>query len=301
MSFGLNYMGSKNRIAPELIRKLPVGKRLVDLFGGGFAVAHCAALAGKWRTVLYNDVNPLVVQLVKDALAGKYDEGVFKPEFISRERFFAEKDTCGYVKWGWSFGGNGEKYCYSVESEPTKHSVHNWVVFNQKDKLVTELFGDAELPGCEIQQRYYALLRLRRERLSNGVSREHAEMLAHIRQVENLERLFRWRYIGSIRHTPLASKIEVTCADYCHYVHKTGDVVYCDIPYEGTDSEYCKGFCNQTFYEWALSRNYPVYVSSYAIDHPAAKEVWSTRLRVLSQGSAFKRYSTERLYVFNSP
>jgi len=114
MSFGLNYMGSKNRIAPELIRKLPVGKRLVDLFGGGFAVAHCAALAGKWRTVLYNDVNPLVVQLVKDALAGKYDEGVFKPEFISRERFFAEKDTCGYVKWGWSFGGNGEKYCYSV-------------------------------------------------------------------------------------------------------------------------------------------------------------------------------------------
>jgi len=130
---------------------------------------------------------------------------------------------------------------------------------------------------------------------------EHAEMLAHIRQVENLERLFRLRYIGSIRHTPLASKIEVTCADYCHYVHKTGDVVYCDIPYEGTDSEYCKGFCNQTFYEWALSRNYPVYVSSYAIDHPAAKEVWSTRLRVLSQGSAFKRYSTERLYVFNSP
>jgi len=43
-------------------------------------------------------VNPLVVQLVKDALAGKYDEGVFKPEFISRERFFAEKDTCGYVQ-----------------------------------------------------------------------------------------------------------------------------------------------------------------------------------------------------------
>ena len=115
MSFGLNYMGSKNRIAPELIRKLPVGKRLVDLFGGGFAVAHCAALAGKWRTVLYNDVNPLVVQLVKDALAGKYDEGVFKPEFISRERFFAEKDTCGYVKWGWSFGGNGERIQFAMK------------------------------------------------------------------------------------------------------------------------------------------------------------------------------------------
>ena len=124
MSFGLNYMGSKNRIAPELIRKLPVGKRLIDLFGGGFAVAHCAALAGKWRTVLYNDVNPLVVQLVKDALAGKYDEGVFKPEFISRERFFAEKDTCGYVKWGWSFGGNGERIQLAMKRKTKRR---NWL------------------------------------------------------------------------------------------------------------------------------------------------------------------------------
>ena len=299
MTYGLNYIGSKNRIALDIIKQLPAGKRLVDLFGGGFAISHCAALAGKWRTVLYNDANPLVVQLVKDALAGKYDEDRFKPEFITRERFHAEKHSCGYIKWCWSFGGTGTSYYSAPEGERVKHSVHNWVVFNQKDKLVTELFGDAELPRLDIQQRYYALLRLRRERLSNGVSREHAEMLAHIIQVQNLGSLFRLHYIGSIRHTPLASKVEATCTDYSDYAYKEGDVVYCDIPYEGTCSEYCKGFCNQTFYEWAASRSYPVYVSSYNVSHPAATEIWRKQLRVLAKGAWHKLHATERLFVFN--
>lgn len=44
-TFGIPYMGSKNRIAEELIRKIPEGKRFVDLFAGGCAMTHAAILS----------------------------------------------------------------------------------------------------------------------------------------------------------------------------------------------------------------------------------------------------------------
>lgn len=33
--FGIPYKGSKSKIAEEILVELPMGKRLVDLFGGG--------------------------------------------------------------------------------------------------------------------------------------------------------------------------------------------------------------------------------------------------------------------------
>ena len=33
-NFGIPYKGSKSKIAEEILVKLPIGKRLVDLFGG---------------------------------------------------------------------------------------------------------------------------------------------------------------------------------------------------------------------------------------------------------------------------
>lgn len=35
MNYGIPYKGSKSKIAKEILRELPSGKRLVDLFGGG--------------------------------------------------------------------------------------------------------------------------------------------------------------------------------------------------------------------------------------------------------------------------
>lgn len=48
MIYGVPYKGSKNRLAKDLIDVLPAGKRLVDLFGGGGAISHCAVLSDKW-------------------------------------------------------------------------------------------------------------------------------------------------------------------------------------------------------------------------------------------------------------
>lgn len=47
--YGMPYKGSKSKIADQIIHALPVGKRLVDLFGGGGAITHCARLSNKWN------------------------------------------------------------------------------------------------------------------------------------------------------------------------------------------------------------------------------------------------------------
>lgn len=85
-------MGSKSKIADSLIKALPEGKRFVDLFGGGFAMSECALRSGKYEGVLYNDFNPLVVNLVMDAIAGKYNFKRFDPKWIDRETFNRERE-----------------------------------------------------------------------------------------------------------------------------------------------------------------------------------------------------------------
>lgn len=50
-SYGIPYMGSKNRIAEDIVDFLPSGKTLVDLFGGGGAITDCASKSGKWEKV----------------------------------------------------------------------------------------------------------------------------------------------------------------------------------------------------------------------------------------------------------
>ena len=69
--YGIPYMGSKDKIADDILSVLPRGKRFVDLFGGGFAMSHAALLSGKYEQVFYNELNPLLPKLIKDTLAGK--------------------------------------------------------------------------------------------------------------------------------------------------------------------------------------------------------------------------------------
>ena len=62
--YGIPYMGSKDKIADDILSVLPRGKRFVDLFGGGFAMSHAALLSGKYEQVFYNEINPLLPQYV---------------------------------------------------------------------------------------------------------------------------------------------------------------------------------------------------------------------------------------------
>lgn len=91
-AYGIPYMGSKDKIADSLMKVLPNGRRFVDLFGGGFAMSECALRSGKYEWVLYNDFNPLVVELVLKAINGFYNFKRFIPNWVDRTQFERERE-----------------------------------------------------------------------------------------------------------------------------------------------------------------------------------------------------------------
>ena len=115
--YGVPYQGNKSRIADIIIKILPEGKRLVDLFGGGGAITHCAMLSNKWESFLYNDINEMITDLFIDAVYGKFSD---EHRVITREEFNDLKDTDAYVKYIWSFGNNGLAYLWGKDIEDIK-------------------------------------------------------------------------------------------------------------------------------------------------------------------------------------
>lgn len=268
--YGLPYQGSKNAIADKIISALPSGNRFVDLFGGGCAITHCACVSGKYKKVLYNELNPLLVELVRNAVQGKYNYKVFKPPFITREQFERDKEKDGYIKYVWSFSNGGKAYMFGKHIEKQKESIHNWVVFNKKDEWMKKNFPDVD--------RYIKTddIKKRRLLLSRYLTlKEKAKVRA-----QQLERL---------------QELQIRCGSYLDYKHEKGDIVYCDPPYESA-ATYGESFDHEEFYNWVASRNYPVYFSSYDnISDKRFKMIWASGKRNLMNGAS-KMFKYECLY-----
>lgn len=277
--YGIPYQGSKTKIAPQIISLLPKGKRFVDLFGGGFAMSHCALLSHKWQTVLYNELNPLLPPLITDAVKGRYNYNRFKPKFITREEFYRRKESEGYVKYIWSFGNSGKEYMFGADLEPIKHEAHDFVVFGKH----TQHFRNVErfVTSKDIHTRrlqfcgYFRKNRVRNQRRFDAEQLEQLERF-DLEQLERLERL------------------QITCGSYTEYEYRDGDIVYCDPPYEGT-AEYDTGFDHHAFYAWVKSRPYQVWFSSYQ-GVKGFRLVWAKQLRS-SLGAGNNSINFECLYT----
>lgn len=254
MAYGMPYKGSKSRIAERLLSVLPSGRRFVDLFGGGGAMSHAAALSGKYEAVLYNEILPHIAALFERAINGGFRD--FIPRWISREEFHEQKDKDGYVAACWSFANNLRDYMYSAELEPIKKRLFEYIVGGE---LSPELFGtfpEAALravTGGTVRTRYLSL----KKQLREHGRRADLEPLESLGRLQSLERLGRLQSLES-----LGADIAVTSGSYEDYIYQPGDVVYCDIPYQGA-RKYISAFDWSAFYAWALSRHYPVYISSY--------------------------------------
>ncbi len=225
MRYGLPYMGSKNQIAEEIIKYLPSGKRLVDLFGGGGAISHCASISPKWDGVLYNELSPLVFKAFKMAINGEFEN---ENRWICRENFFKLRETDPYAAFCFSFSNNLTDYAYSKELEPIKKALHYSMVFGD-DSLLKKIKIDP---------------RKRKEYLESYARLQSMCALARMKDLSGCE-------------------IELSNDTYLNYVYKGGDVVYCDPPYESTCCKSYKGFDSEEFYNWVESRDYTVYFSSY--------------------------------------
>ena len=243
MSLGIPYMGSKRKIAPDLIQYMananPSAVHFYDLFGGGGAMSFAALQSGFFESVHYNELNGAIVALLEKIRA----DGV-TPEFyqwIDRERFFEliEGDDwlAGLAQSCWSFGNGQRSYLYGKKVEETKLMAHNEV-----------------MAAGGNHKRADVLARLRRD------GRLDLQQLEHLERLEHLQRLGRLERLGRLQN------IKITNQSYQNVDTKTSPeqtIIYCDIPYEGTQEYKKGGFNHDAFYDWCKQSPYKVYVSSY--------------------------------------
>ena len=255
--YGLPYQGSKNSLAEEIIDFLPAGNRFVDLFGGGGSISHCASLSGKWNCVLYNEFSPLVAKGFDMAIHNEFSD---ESRWISREEFHRLKGTDPYVAICFSFNSNLLVYSYSPEVEVYAKAVYYNTVFNDSSFITEDIKPDV-----------------------NKHTKSGREPITRLQRIKS---------IGEEHLT----NITVNCGDYKDYEYQEGDIVYCDIPYEGTDCRFYKGFNNKEFYDWAISRPYQVFFSSYDISDSRFNIVWDKE-KTISCGNNNKGGTRiERIY-----
>ena len=107
--FGLPYMGSKNATAENIVSMFPRSRRLLDLFGGGASVTHAALVSGKFEYVVYNDVDPLIVDMIKRLMT----EPLAPLRFVGRDEFKERYKVDPMVFFCWKFPGPHPDYLSS--------------------------------------------------------------------------------------------------------------------------------------------------------------------------------------------
>lgn len=273
-------MGSKTKTAQDIIRQLPAGERFVDLFGGSFAMSQAAAVSGKYKKVLYNDINPLLPPLIQKAIRGGYNYNCFKPVFIEPEEFKKLRLTDGYVQFCWSFGSNGKQYIFGPDNIDVKREAHNFIVFG----VPTKHFRNIErfVTSKDIH--------VRKSQFQQAVKRELKKRGDRLEILERLHRLQNLQTLESLQHL-----FDYKTGSYSDYSFIEGDVVYCDPPYEGTTKYDVGDFNHESFYAWVQSRPYQVWFSSYQ-GIKGFRIVWAKRL-ITSYGTHNNCEHFECLYT----
>ena len=89
--------------------------------------------------------------------------------------------------------------------------------------------------------------------------------------------------------------IETSNVSYADYKYRDGDVVYCDPPYKNTN-DYGIKFDSDSFWEWARTRAYPVYVSEYQAPSDFVS-IWNKEKRSILNDKSPTAPRTEHLFV----
>lgn len=232
-SLGLPYQGSKNRIATDIIAKLPSSEVFVDLFCGGCAMTHAALLSGKFQRAIINDIDGALPDLFLKALQEKIEF----PGWMSREEFLATKGEDIFQDLVWSFGQSRKQYFSNKEREA--------VVREAYLMLTKESVEERYCAYREFIRKYTNFL------FQFGVCLEHIEPIARINRIRNF-----------FHHIDV-KKICAYSLNYYEVPIPDNSLVYADPPYKGVEGFNGATFDNDVFWEWCRTRDFPVYVSEY--------------------------------------
>lgn len=265
MSLGIPYMGSKRKLAGDILQVItsrhPNLTDFYDLFGGGGSVSFTAIKKYRFN-VHYNELNKSIYSLVKYLKENKTLEPKFY-EWVTRETFFEQINKLdgdwysGFVMSCWSFGNKQSSYLYGSDIEETKRLAHEFIVNSDLDAMKAIGLDIPELLNIpDIQNRrivfcdHIKKVHSKRFDLQNIERVQNLELVEHLARLQNLQNLqnlqinnFSYEKVSIIGNNP---------------------VIYCDIPYKGTGEYKEKGFDYDQFYQWASEINHPVYISEYS-------------------------------------
>jgi hypothetical protein len=330
MTFGMPYMGSKQAIVDSICMNFPKSEHFYDLFGGGGSVTHYMMLhrAKNHTHFHYNELNPLVSDLYKRAIAGEFSFDMFKPEWITKEDFFARKEQDGYVKYVWSFGNSGRTYIFGEDIEEYKKSMHMALVFGEFDALAFTVLGFKEWPkdvNTIKKRRFYLRQKMEWFNKNKRIPRElyrflsdkqlkqmgvkdNVKQLQQLQQLQQLEQLERLEQLQQLERLERLERLTITNSSYEQVEIKPNSVVYCDIPYADTAKYGNKNntkeenarysFNHKAFFDWAASRDFAVYISEYDVPDKRFQLVYSIGKRqLLAQGGTeLIKNKAEKLY-----
>ena len=281
-------MGSKNKIARDIVEQLPAAEYFVDLFCGGCSVTHAAMLSRKYKKFIINDIAPDMPRLFVDAINGKYRN---EKRWISREDFERLKDTDTYVRTCWSFGNDGHSYIYGRKIEPWKKALHYARVLGDFSSLKRDFGIDTDDASRQNIAKNADTWKLR-DKLKYSLRRlQNLQSLESLQNLQSLQNLKRLQSLESME-----SNLQIFSLDYQSVEIPHDSVVYCDIPYRGT-KEYKDGcFDYSRFYDWLRTRDYPVWVSEYAMPDDFVS-VWSRNKICKYSQTNNNRKTIEHLFV----
>lgn len=300
------YMGSKRKSAHKIYAAIkaqnPDSNTIVDLFAGGFAVGEIF-MQNDWY-VIANDKNQYVMELLREAIDGRFNDKVFTAEFITRDKFndvIANKHNyddwyVGYVACIWSFGNSNKGYLFGRDTEPIKQAGHELVV-NKDPTLINKLlpqipkqFIDGILKQSDWHRRRLALNRVSKAMKTRVLELQQLTQLQQLERLEQLQQLTRLQ------------QLEIYILDYDQVKIPGGAVIYCDPPYQGT-AEYVEGGFNHVkFWQWVrdTSKTNAVYISEYsAPDDFKVIRSWAQKSTLHGGHQKHENQPAEKLYTFN--
>jgi len=261
-NLGIPYMGSKRKLASQILEKITNRHENItdfyDLFGGGGSISFTAVRDYRFN-IHYNELNKHIYSLVEYLKNTKELEPKFY-EWVTREEFKNQINKSnedadwfsGFVMSCWSFGNSQNSYLYGADIENIKRLAHEFIVNGCLDSM-REIGVDIpyliNIDG--VQNRRLAFCNHVKKNISlledNRV--QNLELVEHLTRLQNLQNLQNLQTNNTSYEKVL--------------INGNNPIIYCDIPYKGTGEYKEGGFNHDEFYEWFSNLDYPAYLSEY--------------------------------------
>jgi len=301
--YGIPYMGSKQKLVdkfiPFIVNRHPGVTHFYDLFGGGASIALYAVRKYPKISVHYNELSNAVgglLQYLKDG-------GDIPFDFIPRqdfERDYTREDWYGgLLQTCWTFGNNQKSYLYGLRIEEFKQEATKLVMTGKGNIDFLEQFNNEYVDEMFKRVDFNTRIYMDSKRYKTPYQRRIV-LNRQLPELGPLQHMARLERLKQIQQMPSLQRLNITSGKTYKEVNITGKniIVYCDPPYENTAEYKEGGFDHKEFYEWVMTRTFPVYLSSYKISDPRLKLIKAVKTRSLLASAYTDKasYNYEKLY-----